>query len=144
MKKIISAKIILFLFIPLLAWGQARTVKMIRIETSGQSLEADPASIALCKQFTPSLKETKLFFNRAYYVEKEVMTKEQYSPCYATGRLIYSDNTLGQWTLYAGGAASIILNADTRNEVILYSKEKLALPPCSTGVTNDGLVSKLP
>ena len=97
------------LVLPLFAFGQARTVKVIAIEFTGKVNGTDAAKIARCEKFKPTLQQTKTFFNRADYIPKATMPAEGEAPCYASGILLYSDGSKATWTLYANGFASLWL-----------------------------------
>jgi hypothetical protein len=119
--------------IPTLSLAQARTVKRISITSFGQA--AAPENMAFCKHFKPTLQQAKLFFSRAYYVPAKVRETERDASCYATGKLSYSDNSFGTWTLFSNGTALFIFNRG--DEVNLYSEDKLWPDPFSCSSPSD-------
>ncbi len=95
------------------AWAAAvtaapRGVAALTISERGAS--ADPETAEICKGFHPGANQVKRFFQRAYPVESFVITTERYSPCYASGTILFSDRNQGEWRLYSGGTATIRWN----------------------------------
>jgi hypothetical protein len=89
------------------AWGAARTVAELTITKVGGS---EPEAEEMCRGFMPTVPQIKRYFLRAYPVEGHVITTERYSPCYAKGKIRFSDNSRGDWWLYSGGTATITWN----------------------------------
>src|ERR1700750_3215890 len=106
--RLLKASLVM-LTIPLLAFGQARSVKILRIDVTGKVNATDLKKIALCRTFKPTLQQAKHFSTRADYIPKATVTAERDAACYATGSLIYSDNSHATWTLYSNGSATLLL-----------------------------------
>jgi hypothetical protein len=85
---------------------QARVVDSVIIEASGLSMEPERISTERCKSFEPTVEQVIHYFNNAYPVEADFATRERYTPCYAKGKLKFSDNFSGEWLLYSSGTAS--------------------------------------
>jgi hypothetical protein len=88
-------------------WATPRTVAELTIDAVGAS---QPDVEETCKSFKPTPSQIKRFFLRAYPVEGHVITTDRYSPCYAKGKIRFSDNSKGNWWLYSGGTAVIKWN----------------------------------
>jgi hypothetical protein len=96
----------------------ARSITNVTIESVGQSdIKDDPPSQG-CKRFHPSENQIRQYFSRAYPVPVKVGAQERYSPCYAKGRIEFSDDTRGAWKISSGGAAT--LSWDTGDIVTLF------------------------
>jgi hypothetical protein len=89
------------------ALSLARDVNQVTITEVGKSLENDEASIEQCKSFRPTVKQVRLYFSKAYPVPPVVTADRYYSPCYAEGRVTFSDGLSGTWRLYSSGAAGL-------------------------------------
>lgn len=89
------------------ALSSARGVDEVTITVVGKSLENDDASIEQCKLFRPTVKQVRLYFSKAYPVPPVVTADRYYSPCYAEGRVTFSDGLSGTWRLYSSGAAGL-------------------------------------
>lgn len=64
--------------------------------------------VAACKEFKLTLNQIREFFIHAYPVENYVSVSERPSPCLATGKIIFSDNSRGDWTLMSSGVGEIV------------------------------------
>lgn len=73
------------------------TVAELTISVRGATV--DPETAEMCKGFRPTAPQIKRYFLRAYRVESHVITTERYSPCYASGKIKFSDNNMGEWCL---------------------------------------------
>lgn len=85
-----------------------RKVAELTISETGATV--DPETAEMCKGFRPTAPQIKRYFLRAYPVESYVITTERYSPCYASGKIKFSDNNMGEWWLFSGGTATIKWN----------------------------------
>lgn len=85
-----------------------RTVAELTIFESGASVHPDTAQ--MCKQFRPTKAQIKRYLLRAYPVEDHVAIVERFSPCYASGKIYFSDRNLGDWTIFSGGTGRIDWN----------------------------------
>jgi hypothetical protein len=96
----------------------ARSITQVIIEAVGQSdIHADPPSQG-CKQFRPTENQIRQYFSKAYPVPAKVGAQMRYSPCYARGKIAFSDTTRGAWKISSGGAAT--LSWDTGDVVTLF------------------------
>jgi len=130
------------MIIPLLSMTAAchlepeRKVKELKIEVNGFSLvSAEGTRLNDCKEFEPTAQQIAHYFNRAYPVERKVMTTSRYTPCYATGSLKFDKKTGGTWTLYSSGVASFeFIRGDV---VTLYYKDNQWFDPTACTYTLD-------
>ena len=97
----------LLLAVSFSSWAVPRTVAELTIGEIGAT---QPDVEETCKGFKPTASQIKRFFLRAYPVESYVITTERYSPCYAKGKIRFSDNNKGDWWLFSGGTATIKWN----------------------------------
>jgi hypothetical protein len=116
----------------------ARTVDKLQINAVGLTIESKERNTdQLCKDFRPTLKQVRNYFNKAYHVDGYTITTERYSPCAAIGTLTYSDGSFGEWTLYSGGTSSFTFNRG--NQVYLFYKNYKWNDPtaCSYGLGSE-------
>ena len=95
------------LAVSLCSWAAPRHVAELNISEVGAT-QRDAEEV--CKDFRPTASQIKRFFLRAYPVESHVVTTDRYSPCYAKGKIRFSDNNMGEWWLQSGGTATIRWN----------------------------------
>ncbi len=86
----------------------ARTVKNVTIDEKGLNLDTADSNLDQgCKSFKPTTKQVRRYFTKAYPVDSYTITTARYSPCYATGTVIFSDNSSGRFQLSSGGSARL-------------------------------------
>ncbi|MBO9649389.1 MAG: hypothetical protein J7605_12820 [Variovorax sp.] len=121
-------------------YGHARTVLNLQIETTGQSDESlqNEAAARACRKFRPTQNQLVQFFNRAYAVEAAKIMHDRYSPCYATGKLRFSDGYFGEWVMYSSGVARFTFNGG--DVVYLYHRGNRWYDPnaCTYGLADEG------
>lgn len=110
---------LLLLAISACAGAAPRTVAELTISETGGTI--DPEAAEICKIFKPTAAQIKRYFLRAYPVESYVITTERYSPCYAAGKIRFSDRNMGEWWLYSGGTATLEWNRGGRIH-LLYKR----------------------
>ncbi|MDF0605765.1 hypothetical protein HZU77_008880 [Neisseriaceae bacterium TC5R-5] len=117
---------------------QARTIEKITIEQTGLALEdeRDKLLASTCKKFNPSLNQIKFYFQKAYPIPGKLMAHDRYTPCYATGNIIYSDGFKAKWVLYSAGTAWLEW-LDGGEIYLLYKKNKW-LDPTAGMYDDDG------
>ena len=139
-KRSISLRLIPILaLIPMLAFGQDRTVIEVTIEAVG--LNGDPPernSAEGCMAFKPTVPQVEHYFKHAFPVEGYMITTDRYSPCYATGSVTFSDNSSATWRLYSSGVASFFFNSN--DHVYLYYKHNrwIDVTACTYGLGDEG------
>jgi|SRR5579863_2080634 len=102
----------------------AREVKHVVVEKTGLYEHSnDPTIPRECEKFRPTAGQIKIFFSRAYPVERYVLMHSRYSSCYAVGTIEFSDGHFGRWKLFSGGVAELRFN---RGDVVtvFYGKNK--------------------
>lgn len=77
--------------------------------------ESDPGMTHSCKIFRPTVAQVKRYFSKAYPVEGYVQNIDRYSPCYATGTVVFADIStgrvdMGKFQLRSSGTATIWWN----------------------------------
>ncbi len=119
---------------------EARTVKTLRIESTGLTDETmkDEVAARACKSFKPTKRQVVDFFNKAYPVESYVLSQQRYSPCQAVGVLTFSDGSRGDWVLYSSGVA--VFTFDRGDVVHLFNKPNRWHDPnaCTYGLGEKG------
>jgi len=133
-----TISISIFLLIPVLVYGQDRTIKEVRIDAAGLSHTlSDKNSIEGCKEFKPSTVQIEHYFKHAFPVEGYMMNIERYSPCYATGSVTFSDNTSATWSLMSSGVSSF--EFDSGEHLYLYYKYNrwLDVAACTYGLSDE-------
>jgi len=116
-RRLLFILIVISLFLdPLLVF--ARSITRVTIESVGQSDIKNASPSLSCTQFRPTESQIRQYFSRAYPVPAKLGAQERYSPCYATGKIEFSDNLRGAWKVSSGGAAT--LSWDTGDIVTLF------------------------
>lgn len=82
-----------------------RSVVELTIRETGASEHAD--TVEMCSRFKPTKAQLKRYLLRAYPVEGVLVVHDRYSPCYATGTIRFSDNSMGTWRLRSAGTAGV-------------------------------------
>lgn len=138
-RKYYSRLILVFMLSALSCSGYARTVKEIKMNASGLTIEPDVRNTKEgCKDFKPTLAQVRSYFNKAYPVEAYVVVTDRYSPCYAEGTLKFSDGSFGDWVLFSSGTASFTFNRG--DHVNFYYKYNKWNDPtaCTYGLSDKG------
>ena len=94
---------------------QARSVKSVTIMETGKA--DDPSSGDACQGFVPTPKQVATYFLQAYPIPSPVAMNRYYSPCFARGKVTFSDGYSAKWTLSSSGAA--VLNWDEGGDTYL-------------------------
>ena len=136
-------KIVLYIMLICLFWlpiaSQARTINSITIESVGQALSGikDVYTAKECKKFKPTIKQIKRFFTKAYPTTGYMRSEERYTPCYASGKIEFSDHTSAEWDLYSSGVAQLRFSQE--NQMLLYNKKNAWYDPttCTYGMSTD-------
>lgn len=132
-RKLVIAAALLFVLSPA---SFARTVKTVKIEKAGLSLdEGDRNPPDMCKPFMPTVDQVKRFFSKAYPVPVATRIKDRYTPCYAEGRLEFSDGNSARWTIYSSGTA--ILEFDLGGSATVFYKDRKWHDPTACTYGND-------
>lgn len=125
----------------MMAHADARTVKFLKIESTGLTDEKlkDEAAARACRKFKPTKNQVISFFNKAYPVESYVLSQERYSPCQAVGVLKFSDGSTGNWVLYSSGVA--VFTFERGDVVYFFSKPNKWHDPnaCTYGLGEKGV-----
>ena len=138
-KKVISYIMLIWL-IGLPAVSQARTIKSITIDDSGMIMEgvSDPYLTRECKKFKPTVTQIKDYLTKAYPVVGFILNEDHYSPCYASGRVTFSNNQSGRWIVYSGGVAVIQFPPEER-ELVYYPDYDWQDPTTCTPEMSNGV-----
>lgn len=97
-----------------------RQVKAVTIMQHGLSEHDDDRARKLCKAFNPRIAQVRKFLQQAKEVDSRVHTHDRYSPCYATGKVEFSDGSEGEWQIHSGRTG--ILKIARGEAVVLYCK----------------------
>ena len=118
--------------------ASARTIKKISILESGVTNSSDQRLKEECKEFKPTVKQIRRFFLKAYPVPRYFGSHDRYSPCYASGTVVFDDFGTVKWTITSGGVASLIWSEG--DIVDLYYKNNGWFDPtaCTYGLGDNG------
>lgn len=121
------------------AAGAERTVTSVVIEESGLNIQPGDASLSEgCKSFRPTVAQIKRYFSRAYAIDAGPYMHERYSPCYAIGKVKFSDRTSGEFQLRSSGIASLTWSYGGRSVDLLYKRNKWHDPfACAYGLGDE-------
>lgn len=97
-----------------------RQVKAVTIMQHGLSEHGDDYARKLCKAFNPRIAQVRKFLRQAKEVDSRIHTHDRYSPCYATGKVEFSNGSKGEWQIHSG-RTGILKTADGQ-AVVLYCK----------------------
>ncbi|MBT0394096.1 hypothetical protein ISO77_00875 [Morganella morganii subsp. morganii] len=94
----------LLVFMPVLT--QARVVSDIKISVTGNYDSEDRAEYEKegCKTFNPTKKQLIYYFTKAEESDSNnLWMHEYYSPCIASGTIIFKGGDSGKWILHSSG-----------------------------------------
>jgi len=108
------------------------------IEETGRNIDTQDTFLTEhCKAFKPTVNQVKRYFSKAYPVDGYVHTHERYSPCYATGKVKFSDNSSGTFQLSSGGTALLTWSRSEDTVRLLYKRNEWHDPfACMYGLSD--------
>lgn len=93
---------------------------------SGSGSGTDNSTPAFCSNFSLSLEQAQMFFDRAEEISpREMHDAYDYLPCYVQGKASYDDQNC-EWEVRAGGTGRITCG---ENSALMACRDCLPTPP---------------
>lgn len=85
-----------------------RKIVDIKINETGKSEDATENVKSGCRTFVITEVDVRSFFSKSYPVPLKFNVHDRYSPCYAKGKVKFSDNTQGEWKISSSGGGTLL------------------------------------
>lgn len=88
-----------------------RKIVDIKINETGKSEDATENVKSGCRTFVITEVDVRSFFSKSYPVPLKFNVHDRYSPCYAKGKVKFSDNTQDEWKISSSGGGTLLWDA---------------------------------